>query len=93
MGRFHGIFDRLASGIVIACNVGQAGRQATAPPAAVLFRADNPAPQLDRFLSGERGRKSAVGSIENVVPLVEDDSRRAGIRIAPARRSVGAMCR
>ena len=78
-------FDGHTACIVIACDIGEPRRKPTATAAAVLFRADDPAAQFDRFLPGKRGGERAVGSIEHMMPFVEDDPRRTAGRIAPAR--------
>ncbi len=78
------IFDRFAARIVVTGDIRQPGRKPAPASAAVLFGADNPAPQLDRFLPGQRSGKGTVGGVEHVVSFVEHDPRRAAGRIAAA---------
>ena len=78
-------FDGKAAFFVIRCDIGEARRQTTASAAGFAFGANHPAAQLDGFLASERGRKHRVGSIEQMMALVENDTAWAVEFITTAR--------
>src|SRR3546814_4992154 len=57
---------------------------ASAPRAAL--RSDDPTAQLNRFLPCQRDGKGRIGSIEQMVSLIENDPRGPVTRLPPSRR-------
>ncbi len=76
--------ERQRARFVIGRDVAQPGGKAAPAPARLPFGADQPPPELDRLLPGQRRREGGIGRIEQVMALVEDDPRRTS-RFPPAR--------
>src|SRR5690606_31220431 len=93
-GGDHGVLQRLGRRLVVGAQVAQTLFQPAPAPTASLGTA-YPAAQLGGFLTREGGGEGAVGGVEQVVALVEDDAfqrrRLAGLLLA-ARRA-GAVKR
>src|SRR3546814_609456 len=60
-------------------------KTAAAAPRAAL-RSDDPTAQLNRFLPCQRDGKGRIGSIEQMVSLIENDPRGPVTRLPPSRR-------
>ena len=80
--------ERQRPRLVIGGDVGQPGREPAAPAARLALRADDPAPQLDRLLPGQRRGEGRIGGLEQMVALVEDDP---GRRHCPPSRPRAAL--
>ena len=68
--------ERLIASLVIAAHVQKPRGQAASAAPGFPLRPDDPAPHLDRFLAGQRDRKSRIGGVEQMMAFVEQDPRR-----------------
>ena len=87
-GGANGVLQRLGRRRVVGAEVAEPLFQPPSAPAATLGPAQ-PAAQLGGLLTGQAGRESAVGRVEQVVALVEHDplqGRRLTVLFQTARR-------
>ena len=82
--------ERASALVVVGCDIHQPRRQPPPPPAGTAFGSDDPAPELDRFLTAERDGERRIGRVEQVMALVEQDSARSVL--AAARRIDHHQC-
>ena len=62
--------------IVVGDDIHQPRGEPAPSPARATFRPDDPTPQFNRFLPAERDREGRIGGVEQMMTLVEQDSRR-----------------
>ena len=77
--------DRKPAFFVIAGDIGEPRRKPAPPTAGLALGADHPAANFDHLRAGQCGGKGRIGCVEQVVPFVKDDARRAACFLAPAR--------
>ena len=77
--------ERPSAFVIVGRDVHQPRGKPAPPSARAAFRADDPAPHLDRFLPAERDREGRIRGVEQMMALVEQDPPR---RVLAAARGV-----
>src|SRR3546814_14910880 len=78
---------RAGAFLIIAGDIRQPCGEAAAAASRAALRSDDPTAQLNRFLPCQRDGKGRIGSIEQMVSLIENDPRGPVASPPPSRRN------